>query len=344
MADDQRRDDSTTYGVRVALAVLVVAAAGLILVPFWPWLVLAVWVGVLGRRLVPPLTRLTGRRQRAAALVTVALISSVVVPAALLVGAIVVDAIALVERLLRSEEARGVFEALVSGSPGGSDREALSPIDLLVSHGGRAWTVLRVIASAATQAVLGLVVFVTCTYVVLADGPVTYAWIERHAPVPPAVLRRFAAAFMETGRGLLIGVGGAGVAQAVLATGFYVAIGVPQPLVLGLLTLIASLVPAIGTAFVWGPVAIGLAMTGRSDAAVAMGLFGVLVIGSVDNLARPWLARRAKLELPAWVIMVGMFGGISLVGPEGLLLGPIVLRLAKEALVIAREERERHPG
>jgi predicted PurR-regulated permease PerM len=114
---------------------------------------------------------------------------------------------------------------------------------------------------------------------------------------------------------------------------------VPEPFVLGLMTLMASVLPSVGTALVWVPVTIGLALTGRTEAAIGMGVIGVAVIGSIDNLVRPLLARWGQLALPSYLIMVSMFGGIALVGASGVVLGPLVLRLAKEALVMAREER-----
>jgi predicted PurR-regulated permease PerM len=103
------------------------------------------------------------------------------------------------------------------------------------------------------------------------------------------------------------------------------------------LTLLFSMIPAIGTGLVWVPVAAGLALTGRVPAAIALALVGFFLISTVDNLARPWLARRGQLKLPSYVVMVAMFGGIELIGAWGLILGPLVVRLAKEALLIRAE-------
>lgn len=324
-----------------AVVIGLVVAAALVLAPFWTWLVLAVWVGQLGRRLVRPLTRLTGRRQRAAAVLTAVLIAVIVVPVGLILATLIADAVALAERLLASREVRSVFEQLVtSGATADAPAGASSPLDLIVQHGDRAWGMVTVVFTIAAEVLLGLFVFITGTYVVMADGLPAYRWFERHAPLDPAVVRRFAAAFTETGHGLFIGVGGAGLAQAIVATIAYVVIGVPEPLVLGLLTLVASVVPSVGTAFVWVPVAIGLALTGRTDAAIGMAVIGLAVIGTIDNVVRPALARWGSLDLPAYLIMVAMFGGIALTGASGILLGPLVLRLAKEALVMAAEQQQ----
>lgn len=319
------------------LLVAMVLAAAAVFAPFWSWLVLAVWVGQLGRRMVPWLTRLTGRRQRAAAVLTAALIALLVVPIALVVATLIGDAIVLGQRLLASPKAREVFEQLVT--KGASDGDERGPVGLLVEHGSRAWSLVSLVFAVAAKVLLGLFVFLSTTYAVLADGPRAYAWFEEHLPLDPRITARFAAAFTETGRGLLIGVGGSGLAQALVATLAFVLLDVPEPLVLGLLTLIASVVPAVGTAMVWLPVAAGLWLTGRADAAVIMAVVGVAVIGSIDNILRPVLARRGRLELPSLLIMVAMFGGIALVGASGVVLGPLVVRLAKEALVIARAAR-----
>lgn len=324
------------------LLLVMMGAGALMLLPFWSWLVLAIWVGQLGRRMVPPLTRLTGRRQRAATLLTAALVALLVVPIGLLTVRLVGDAIVLARRLADSPKVTAMFERLVT-TGATSDGQDANPFGLLVEHGDRAWSIVSLVLGIAAKVVLGLFVFLTATYAVLADGPGAYRWFERHLPLDPRITRRFAAAFTETGHGLFIGVGVAGLAQALVATIAYAALHVPEPLVLGLLTLMASVLPSIGTGLVWVPVAIGLALVGRTEAAIILGAIGVAIIGSIDNLLRPVLARWGKLDLPSILILVGMFGGIELVGGAGLILGPLVLRLAKEAMVLAREGRAAEP-
>jgi predicted PurR-regulated permease PerM len=94
---------------------------------------------------------------------------------------------------------------------------------------------------------------------------------------------------------------------------------------------------------VWVPVAIGLALTGRTDAAIGLAVVGIAVIGSIDNIVRPYLARWGKLDLPAFLIMISMFGGLAVAGAAGIILGPLVLRLAKEAVDIAHEAKHGAP-
>ena len=63
------------------------------------------------------------------------------------------------------------------------------------------------------------------------------------------------------------------------------------------------------------------------------------MIGTLDNLLRPYLSRVGHLQLPTFVVLVSMFGGIELMGGWGVVVGPLVVRLAKEALDILESSR-----
>jgi predicted PurR-regulated permease PerM len=110
-------------------------------------------------------------------------------------------------------------------------------------------------------------------------------------------------------------------------------------LVLGLLTCIASLIPSVGTALVWVPIAVGLALAGKTVSAAVLAAVGVFVIGTVDNVLRPVFARFGKLDLSSFALLVSIFGGLAIFGTGGLILGPLFVRLAKEALMIAHGDR-----
>jgi predicted PurR-regulated permease PerM len=328
---------------RWLLAVVSIGAA-VVLWPFAPWVVLALWLGLYAQRIHAPMTKVTGGRSGLAATITVLLLLGFVLPLGSMIASLAVDAISLVREIMDSDEGKSVLERLVRGdAEQGSEatRQALTSTqgitDFLMRQGDRAWSIARDVLGAAAKVVIGLLILVTGMYGVLVEGRAWYAWAEAHAPVPASTLRRLADAFVETGRGLAVGIVGAGLLQSIVATIAYVALGVPQALALGMLTLLFSVVPAIGTAIVWLPVAAGLFLTGREPAAITLAVIGVGVIGTIDNIARPYLARRGKLNLPTYVVLLAMFGGVELMGAWGLMLGPLIIRLAKEALVIRAE-------
>ncbi|MGE5182983.1 MAG: AI-2E family transporter [Acidobacteriota bacterium] len=318
------------------IAIALLAASAVVLWPFAPWILLAVWASVLVRPLHARIARAFGDRPRLAAAITVVVLALVLVPVVVLVASLAVDAIDLVHKALASDRVQGLWQGLVAGD-GGEPRSPHDLVGLAVSQGGRAWGLAQQIAGTAAHVVIGLVILIAGTYALLVDGGRWYAWLERHAPVSQVAFRRFAGAFVETGRGLLFGVLGAGLAQAIVATVLYLALGVPRAFALGLLTLVCSIIPAIGTAIVWVPISIALALAGRDTAAVILGASGLLVIGTIDNLVRPYLARRGSLALPTYLVLISMFGGVAIMGARGLVIAPLVVRLAKEALSLRRD-------
>jgi predicted PurR-regulated permease PerM len=321
-------------------AILFTIAAGLMLWPLWQPLVLAVWFAVLARPLMDRASRITRGRNRAAAVLTLLLLLVILVPVGLFVASLVSAAAELLEILLRSEGGREALEAVVSGG-GVADHEfgLADIVPLVEQYGERAVGLVQTIAGATATGIFGIFVFVLAAYAFLAEGDKSCAWVESHLPLAPRNFRRFAAAFNETGRGLVVGVGLTGIIQGVTATVAFLALGIPRALVLGVLTAIASFIPAVGTALVWVPVTVGLALTGRWVHAIIMAAIGVLVIGTIDNVLRPVLARHGSLQLPSFVLLVAMFGGLATVGGWGLLLGPLLVRLAVEAVSIERDER-----
>lgn len=103
-------------------------------------------------------------------------------------------------------------------------------------------------------------------------------------------------------------------------------LGVSGAVLWGVLIGILSLIPALGSFLVWGPIAIYLFATGSIVQAVILTLFGTLVIGLVDNILRPMLVGR-DIRLPDWLILLSILGGLGIFGIHGFIIGPIVTAL-----------------
>ena len=322
-----------------ALTIVATLGAAAVFVPFWAPLLLAAWAADLVDSLAGRFERFLGGRERAAWALILLLCAFVLVP---MVGVGVSLSIAmegLEERVRALLEGRGTGAGLLLG--GASVGEKRLPTDwagLATRHGASAWSVLSSVARASLGAFVAGLVFFAAFYSFIVDGRRIYAWMERSAPIAPADLARLAAAFRETGRGLIVAGGGTALLQGVIATIGYVAIGVPRAFVLGPLTAVCALVPFIGTGLVWVPLAIELAASGHHvRAALIVGL-GVLV-SVIDNIVRPMFARYGKLTLPGVVVLISMLGGVAVFGAKGALLGPLLVRLCTCALDIAAERR-----
>ena len=86
---------------------------------------------------------------------------------------------------------------------------------------------------------------------------------------------------------------------------------------------ILSLLPAVGAAMVWGPVALYLLTTGSVVEGVGLIVWGVFVIGLVDNVLRPILVGK-DTQLPDYVVLISTVGGLALIGINGFVIGPLI--------------------
>jgi predicted PurR-regulated permease PerM len=87
-----------------------------------------------------------------------------------------------------------------------------------------------------------------------------------------------------------------------------------------------SLLPAVGAALVWAPVAIYFLLTGAIWQGVTLIAFGVIVIGLVDNVLRPLLVGK-DTQMPDYVVLISTLGGIALFGLNGFVIGPVIAAL-----------------
>lgn len=94
----------------------------------------------------------------------------------------------------------------------------------------------------------------------------------------------------------------------------------------GVIMAFLSLLPAVGSALIWFPVAVYFLATGAIIKGVILTLFGVFVIGLTDNVLRPILVGKST-KLPDWVILISTLGGLSVFGINGFVIGPLLAAL-----------------
>jgi predicted PurR-regulated permease PerM len=114
-------------------------------------------------------------------------------------------------------------------------------------------------------------------------------------------------------------------------------LGIPAPLLWTVVMAFLSLLPAIGAAIVWGPVAIYLLATGSIWQGLVLLGYGVVVIGLVDNLLRPFLVGK-DTKLPDYVVLISTLGGIEVLGLNGFVVGPLIAALFMVSWEIFRKD------
>ncbi len=127
----------------------------------------------------------------------------------------------------------------------------------------------------------------------------------------------------RTVRGVMYGLLGTALAQALVAVlGFLIA-GVPAVALLGIATFILSLIP-VGPPLVWGGAAIWLFNQGHTGWGIFMLVWGFVLISGVDNVVKPLLISRGS-SLPFLLVLLGVLGGVLAFGFVGIFIGPTLL-------------------
>lgn len=126
-----------------------------------------------------------------------------------------------------------------------------------------------------------------------------------------------------TMKGVIYGILGTGIVQAILAGfGLWLS-GVPAAFLLGFVTFFLSLIP-VGPPLVWLPASLWLFYTGANGWGIFLLLWGTLVVGSADNFIKPYFISRGS-DLPFVLVFLGVLGGAFAFGFLGIFLGPTLL-------------------
>lgn len=186
---------------------------------------------------------------------------------------------------------------------------------------------------------VGLTISVFVVFVMLRDGDRLVTWIRTAVPIRNEIQREFHHRINRLMWASVIGNGGAGLIQTLALGASFWVLGLDNIVLLTVLTFILTLLPLVGAFVVWLPLVGYLFVLGRPTAAAMLFVFGSLVSVS-DFYTRPIIIGQSG-ALNSGVIVVGVFGGLVVFGPVGLLIGPVILggaKIAVETLVKARDE------
>ena len=123
--------------------------------------------------------------------------------------------------------------------------------------------------------------------------------------------------------------------QGLLGGLMFWCLGLPAPLLWGVVMALLAVVPVLGAFVVWIPTALFLALEGSWGKALILTLWGMIVVGGIDNLLRPILVGN-RLKLHTILAFMSVVGGLILFGPAGLILGPVALTVTTVLLEIWR--------
>lgn len=302
---------------------------------FWS-AILAIVFSPLHKRL---LAKMRGRPNLAAFTTLLIIVLMVIIPLILISGALLQEGANIYNRMSTGELNLGdYFEQIVSALPP-------SVHDLLNRFGvGDIFSLREKLSAGALQGskflathavnvgqntfefLIGMGVMLYILYFLLRDG----AHLARHSKqlIPLSedhkqhLFRKFATVVRATVKGNIA----VAITQGSLGGIMFWFLGIQGALLWGVLMTFLSLLPAVGAALIWAPVAIYFLVTGAIWQGVTLALFGVIVIGLIDNILRPLLVGK-DTKIPDYVILISTLGGLSVFGLNGFVIGPLFAAL-----------------
>ncbi len=158
------------------------------------------------------------------------------------------------------------------------------------------------------------------------DGPRIIERLIRWSPLPDDYERALMEKFLVVGRGTLKGIFIIGALQGAINGVLFWILGVGSPLLLGVLTVFASVIPAFGAGLVWFPVGLFLLLSGKFVSAIIVFAVGMGVVSTVDNLLRPVVVGK-DIKMHDVMVLVSTLGGLAMFGLPGFIIGPILAAL-----------------
>jgi len=181
-------------------------------------------------------------------------------------------------------------------------------------------------ARGTAQFLLALFVMLYATFFFLRDGRAVLDKLLYYLPLSTEDERRLLDRFTSVTRATLKGTLVIGILQGLLAGAAFAVAGIKGSVFWGTIVAVLSIIPGVGGALVWVPIVVYLGLVGRVGAAVGVGAWCAIVVGTIDNLLRPRLVGQ-DTKLSDVVILISTLGGIAMFGAVGIVIGPIVAAL-----------------
>ncbi|HZQ59986.1 MAG TPA: AI-2E family transporter [Casimicrobiaceae bacterium] len=306
----------------------------------WPFFGAVFWATVLAIVFAPVFRHVStalGRRRTIAALVTVLLILVLVIlPSAIIAGMLVQEGLGVYQRVRSgdldvAQFASRILATLPDWASGLAERLDIANLASLQER--LAGGLMRSLQYLGTHAVnvgqytldfvAGFFIMLYLLFFLLRDGQALATRISDALPLDRELQHQLAVKFKAVIRATVKGNVVIAIAQGALGGIAFWFLDIHAAVFWAVVMALLSLLPAIGAALVWIPVAIYLLATGAVWQGIGLTAYGVLVIGLVDNVLRPVLVG-ADTRMPDYVVLISTLGAMAIFGIEGFVIGPVI--------------------
>ena len=319
---------------RQRAAWLIFALGLALLYALWPFSTGLIGAPVL-YVVMAPLHRWLSRRMPvrvAAAIVIVLGILLVIGPGVSLVGLVATEAQDMATGVIKSPLLARISRIRVGPYQVGAQLEQIG--SQIVSFIGA--SALGLIGTATRLGIQLTIAFFGLYYLLIAPQS-TWRAVRPFIPFSAASAEILRRRFGDVTVSTLVGTGLTSLIQGLAVGLAFWVLGVSNPLFWGVVTVIFAILPVVGSGLVWGPGAASLAIEGRWGSAIGLVIWGIVVVGNVDNVIRPLVFRRWA-QIHPFVTVIGAFMGLRLFGLLGLLIGPLAISYFFELIRMYRVE------
>jgi predicted PurR-regulated permease PerM len=205
-------------------------------------------------------------------------------------------------------------------------------------------------AKGLLRLLIGLIIMVLALYYFLVDGPGMIHTMMRLSPLENEYEQELLDRFVNVSRAVVVAVLAAAVVQGLLAgIGFYFALAPGAPIfLLTMLTMTLAVVPFVGAAGVWIPTCLwiffyqergvdGVPVEGDPVTAVVLAVYCLGVVSTIDNVIKPYVLH-GQSNLHPLLALMSVLGGVTALGPVGILVGPMLVAFVHALLVMVNKE------
>lgn len=324
----------------LAFAGLVTIAAVWLVLPYYGAILWAIILAILFRPLNQFLNhRLGGRRNLSASLTLLTCIFLVVIPGTAVLTAFAQESMVLYMRIMtRQFDPAAMVDHVRSMLPE-TLLEILSFFQLedysvmkarltsLVAQSAQAVAnQVLLIGQGTARFFLSLGIMLYLLFFLFRDGEEIAAQLRKASPLKSGhtehIVTKFVAVVRATVQGNFI----IAAIQGAIGGLTFAALGIEASVLWGVVMGVLSLLPAVGAFLVWAPVAIWFMMTGEMMKGLILAGIGTFIISTVDYVLRPTLVSK-RTRLPDYAILISTMGGLSLMGVNGFIVGPLIAAL-----------------
>ena len=186
--------------------------------------------------------------------------------------------------------------------------------------------------------VVGLGVMILSLYYFLADGPSMIRALMHLSPLDDRYEEQLLNEFSTISRAVVLATLLSAFAQGLLASLGYFFAGFQSVFLLTVVTMLLAMIPFVGAAAVWGVCSVWLLFyEQRTMAALALALYGALVVSMIDNLIKP-MVLHGQSKLHPLLALLSILGGMKALGPIGIFVGPMGMAFLQALLHMLHSE------